>query len=209
MRRRQRIASYAQHYRVQAEEFKNWRPALTPRKCERRWLLIASSHERLTKLAEASLPLSSEVLEECEPSPDSAPNLRIAQQSGKKASMRHRREEPVAQARRHVAEAEAHIARQEALIARLSGDERYAQLVAEANHILDTLEHTLRLAGEHLALEISEVCSKKLQQSARVPVNTSGSIRRVPVGISPIRYRPVGGLGCERLQRSGYLGADV
>ena len=56
--------------------------------------------------------------------------------------------------------------REEALIARLSGDERHALLVAEANHILDTLKHTLHLAGEHPAPEISEACSKRLQQNA-------------------------------------------
>ena len=65
-------------------------------------------------------------------------------------------EDPVAQARRHVAEAEGHIARQEALVARLSGDARHVALAVQARVILATLRQTLRLAREHLTLELKK-----------------------------------------------------
>ena len=74
------------------------------------FLRIADSHERLTKLAEASLPLRFDVSEGCGSPPDDARDLRIAQKSGEETSVRHRRKEPAVQARQHVAEAEAHIA---------------------------------------------------------------------------------------------------
>jgi hypothetical protein len=60
----------------------------------------------------------------------------------------------VAQARRHVKEAADCIARQEALVARLSYDDKYAALAAEAKEILETLKYTLTLARDHLALEM-------------------------------------------------------
>lgn len=63
-------------------------------------------------------------------------------------------EEPIAQASRHVVEAQRHVARQEILVARLSGDPRHAELAAEARNILDTLNHTLSLARQHLELEL-------------------------------------------------------
>jgi hypothetical protein len=65
-------------------------------------------------------------------------------------------EDPIAQARRHVGEAQDHIAPQEALVMRLSSDLRHAALAAEAREVLQTLEHTLSLARQHLDLELKK-----------------------------------------------------
>ena len=48
----------------------------------------------------------------------------------------------------------ARIERQEALVARLSDSNKHLPLANEAREILGTLEHTLRLARDHLALEL-------------------------------------------------------
>ena len=67
-----------------------------------------------------------------------------------------RAEDPVSQARRHVAEAEVRIERQEALVARLSDNSKYAALLDQAREVLATLKYTLRLAREHLELELKK-----------------------------------------------------
>ena len=91
------------------------------------------------------------------PPPDDLRDSRIAAEPSEDGSVRQRpTEDPVAQARRHVAEAEGHIVRQEALVARLSGDARHVALAVQARVILATLRQTLRLAREHLALELKK-----------------------------------------------------
>ena len=88
--------------------------------------------------------------------PDDPQEFRIAAENGEGSVRQRSTEDPIAQARRHVAEAEDHIARQEALVVRLSGDARHVALAVQARVILATLRQTLRLAREHLALELKK-----------------------------------------------------
>lgn len=62
------------------------------------------------------------------------------------------REEALAQAHRHVLEAESHVAHQLKLIEELERD-GHNRMVAQAQSVLRTLQHTLDLAREHLRLE--------------------------------------------------------
>jgi len=152
---RRNMAARAQSYQVQAEAFKSQAARAHSAQTRERLLRIAASHERLARLADASRQLVSDIPEDPEPRPDSAPDPRIAEKS-REGTVRRWLEDPVAQTRRHIAEAESHIARQDALITRLSGDERYAVLVEQAKDILDTLTHTRNLARQHLALELNK-----------------------------------------------------
>ena len=61
--------------------------------------------------------------------------------------MRHKPQDRLEIARRHVAQAEAEVARQDARV-------RYVELAAQARAILSTLTHSLRLAREQLAREL-------------------------------------------------------
>ena len=68
--------------------------------------------------------------------------------------MRHKPQDRLEIARRHVAQAEAEVARQDARVVKLSNDNRYVELAAQARAILSTLTHSLRLAREQLAREL-------------------------------------------------------
>jgi hypothetical protein len=63
------------------------------------------------------------------------------------------RESPVARAQQHVARAEDRVARQKQLIERLVRDD-HPVTASQARVVLAVLEESLRLAHEHLALEI-------------------------------------------------------
>ncbi len=65
------------------------------------------------------------------------------------------REDPLAQAERHVRQAEAHVAQQRAIVARLDRDQ-HGEAATIAREMLATLEHTLELARAHLRLERAE-----------------------------------------------------
>ena len=65
------------------------------------------------------------------------------------------REDPLAQAERHVREGEGRIARQHEIIAELDRD-GHAPMAAEARQLLATLQQTLDLAREHLHIERRE-----------------------------------------------------
>jgi hypothetical protein len=56
---------------------------------------------------------------------------------------------------RHVIEAEGHVARQEALIKELDRD-GHPELAITARELLVTLKTSLRLAREHLAMELEK-----------------------------------------------------
>jgi len=123
-----------------------------------RLLRIAASHERLVALAEGGGRREGPSNE-----PDhgalATDDLRGSRTTAEceEASVRQRsREDPIAKERRHIAQAKDHIARQEALVVKLSADKRYTALAAQARVILATLKQTLRLAREHLALELKK-----------------------------------------------------
>jgi hypothetical protein len=58
-------------------------------------------------------------------------------------------ETPLEQAQRHVLEGEQRVARQRAIIEEMDRDEHPA-VAAQARHVLETLEETLRLSRQHL-----------------------------------------------------------
>jgi hypothetical protein len=123
-----------------------------------RLLRIAASHERLVKLAEGGARREGPPSEPDHrvPPADDLRGSRIAAEY-EEASVRQRsREDPIAKERRHIAQAEDRIARQETLVAKLSADKRFGDLAAQARVILATLKETLRLAREHLALELKK-----------------------------------------------------
>jgi len=62
-------------------------------------------------------------------------------------------EDPLAMTRRHVLEAEGHVARQEILVAKLDRNGQVA-LAVQAREILATLKTSLKLAQEHLSIEL-------------------------------------------------------
>ena len=101
---------------------------------EARLLRIAGHHEKLALMEGAPEPP--------EPDPPAMAQFPL--------------ENPFSQARRHVLQAEGNVARQRVLLARLSADPRHALLADQARMILATLTHTLKLAREHLALELAE-----------------------------------------------------
>ena len=141
---KEQARKYAQHYRANAEEFKKQAARSRFPEIQARLLRIAASSERLCNIAEGTEAMSAgegegQAKEPAELSPDAATK---------------RAEDSVFQARRHVAEAEARIERQEALVARLSDSNKHLALASEAREILDTLKHTLRLARDHLTLEL-------------------------------------------------------
>jgi hypothetical protein len=81
-------------------------------------------------------------------------------------------EDPVAQAGRHVAQAERHVARQQALVAKLSKNKKHAALVAQAKGILDTMKWTLRVARDHLAIELRKDPSSRPDPNGASVTNT-------------------------------------
>ena len=62
-------------------------------------------------------------------------------------------EDPLAQAQRHVLEGEQRVAKQVDLLERMKADGDSEQLIAAAETVLATLQQTLELSREHLALE--------------------------------------------------------
>ena len=142
---KQQARKYAEHYQASAEELKKQAARIRFPEIQARLLRIAASSERLYNLAEGRGDL---VQLESQAVPRKP--LKTSEQATK------RKEDPILQARRHIAEAEFRIERQEALIARLSGDNKYVALADEAREILITLKHTLRLARDHLALELKK-----------------------------------------------------
>jgi len=62
-------------------------------------------------------------------------------------------EDPLTMTCRHVREAEGHVARQEALIQELNRD-GHIELAVEVRELLATLKTSLRLAQEHLSIEL-------------------------------------------------------
>jgi len=132
---------YAEHYQVSAEEFKKQAARIRFPEIQARLLRIAAATERLYHLAEGR---------------DDAVHLENQAASLETVEGARLAESPVAQSRRHVAEAEVRIKRQEALVARLSNSDKYLELAGEAREILSTLQQTLRLARDHLALELKK-----------------------------------------------------
>jgi hypothetical protein len=142
---KQQAGKYAQHYRVSAEEFRKQAERSRFPEIQVRLLRIAASSERLCDIAEGKTD---------EAGPADRAEHREPMKSSHEAA-RHT-EDPVSQARRHVAEAEVRIERQEALVVRLSNSNKYTDLADEARKILATLKQTLRLARDHLALELKK-----------------------------------------------------
>ena len=138
---------YAQHYRVNAEEFRKQASQCRFPEIQARLLRIAASNERLCNIVEGRV---GEAKAEGQPEYGQPIRLRHKETTIKRA------EDPVSQARRHVAEAETRIERQEALVARLSDSDKHIDLAAEARVILATLKQTLLLARDHLALELKK-----------------------------------------------------
>ena len=144
---KQHAQKYAQHYRVSAEEFRKQAARCRFPEIQARLLRLAASNERLLNIAEGAGDIAesedyAETPEPVKPSPQAATIKRT--------------EDPVSQAGRHVAEAEARIERQQALVARLSDNIKYAALLDQAREVLATLKDTLRLARDHLALELKK-----------------------------------------------------
>jgi hypothetical protein len=141
---KQQAQRYADHYRANADEFRKLAARSRFPEIQVRLLRIAASNERLSNIVEGT----NEVAE----SEANAERPELVKPSH--AAAIKRVEDPVLQARRHVAEAEARIEQQEALVARLSDNSKYAALRDQAKEILATLKDTLRLARDHLALEL-------------------------------------------------------
>jgi len=137
-------AKDAEHYKFQAAELRKQAARTHSAEMRDRLLRIAASHDRLVQLAEGRMAAS----ERSDPSTPEPARAADASIPGKKLP-----EDPLAQARRHVAEMQGRVERQEALLAKLASDPRHAGLASEAEAILDTLNHTLCLAREHLAIE--------------------------------------------------------
>lgn len=84
----------------------------------------------------------------------SSPRFGIAKRSTGAVAGRAVRD-PLTTARKYIAEAEDRVARQEALVLRLLQDKRRRNVAAKAKEILDTLKHSIRLAREHLSIELT------------------------------------------------------
>jgi hypothetical protein len=138
---KQQAQRYAQHYKMNAEQFRKLAARSRFPEIQARLLRIASSNETLCNIAEGTY-----VTAETE-------GHAVPQEPPHEAATR-RTEDPVSQARRHVAEAEARIERQQALVARLSDSTKYSALAGQAREILSTLQQTLQLARDHLELEL-------------------------------------------------------
>jgi hypothetical protein len=62
-------------------------------------------------------------------------------------------EDPLAQAERHVLEGEERVAKQIELVARMKADGDSERLIVAGETLLATLQRTVELAREHLAIE--------------------------------------------------------
>jgi len=140
---KQQAKKDADHYRANAEEFRKLAARSRFPEIQVRLLRIAASNERLSNIVEGTNDVAESEANAERPEPVKPSH----------AATIKRVEDPVLQARRHVAEAEARIERQEALVVRLSNTDHLA-LASEAREILATLKHTLRLARDHLTLEL-------------------------------------------------------
>ena len=142
---KQQAQKYAQHYRVNAQEFRKLAARSRFPEIQARLLRIAAANERLCNIADGTHT-----------------TIQAEGHAGTPVTSRHeaaavrRTEDPVSQARRHVAEAEARIERQEALVAMLSDSSKHLSLAGQAKEILSTLKQTLRLARDHLEYELSK-----------------------------------------------------
>ena len=130
-----------------AEEFRKQAARSRFPEIQTRLLRISASSERLCNIAEGT--------GDVEQSEGRAEPREPAKPSDEGGAI-NRAEDPVSQARRHVAEAEARIEWQEALVARLSDSNKHLALADQAREILATLNQTLRLARDHLALELKK-----------------------------------------------------
>ena len=156
---RKEMARYADHYRLQAEEYE--RQAARARLPELRasLLRIAASHARLAQLAagrEAPRQWLFDVTDGTKPPADEQEDATSIGGTEKGLMKGGLIEGSLAQARRHVTAAERMVAKQGALVARLSEDPRYAVLAAEAREVLGTLKQTLALSRDHLEIELSK-----------------------------------------------------
>jgi len=150
---RRQAEKYSDHYRVNAEQFRRLAAGCRYPEIRERLLRVAASNERLAEIVGGAYGLPKDRPKKILVGQSSPANWRMTAES--EEPVRHRpREDPVAQARRHVAEAEDRIARQEALVARLLLDNKHLALADEGKEILATLKRTLSLAREHLALEL-------------------------------------------------------
>jgi hypothetical protein len=143
---KQQAQRFADHYKMNAEEFRKMAARSTFPEIQARLLRIAASNERLCNIAEGTLAVVQTV-------DHAIPQKPVTPRNEAPVG---RTEDPVSQARRHVAEAEARIERQETLVARLSDSDKYLSLAGQARDILGTLNQTLRLAREHLEYELSK-----------------------------------------------------
>ena len=144
---KQQAQRFAQHYKVNAEQFRKRAARSHFPEIRARLLRIAASNERLCDLAEGILVTA----EAKDGTIAREPLLQPLQETIIKPT-----EDPISQARRHVAEAARRIERQEALIARLLNSDKHIFLAEQANEILSTLKQTYRLARDHLELELKK-----------------------------------------------------
>jgi hypothetical protein len=142
---KQQAERFAQHYKVNAEQFKKLAARSRFPLIQARLLRIGDFNERLCNIAEGTHAAARHM------EGNAAPQKPVT--SRREAAVKPT-EDPVSQARRHVAEAEARIERQEALVARLSDSSKYPSLADQATEILGTLNQTLRLARDHLEYEL-------------------------------------------------------
>ena len=151
------VARYAEHYRFQVEEFKKLASRAHSPEMSYRFLRIAAANERLAQLATGEdrlLHPSSDATAVREAPLDDERMPGTAAESLEQEVTRKPAESPLEQAHRHVVQAEDQVARQRALVEKLSQEEKHIALAAEAREILNTLEHTLVLARQHLSLEL-------------------------------------------------------
>jgi hypothetical protein len=156
---------YAQHNRVNGEEFRKQAARSSFPEIQARLLRIAASNERLCSIVVGTRDVAES---------ESRAELREPAKPSHEAAIK-RAEDPVSEARRHVAEAEARIERQEALVARLSDSNKHLSLASEAREILAALKHTLRLARDHLALELRNNSSSTPFCSVGAPQRQRGN----------------------------------
>jgi hypothetical protein len=143
---KQQAQRYAQYYKRNAEGFRKLAARSPFPEIQTRLLQIADANEVLCNMAEGTHAIAQT---------DDHPVVQKLPKPLHEAAIR-RTEDPRSQARRHVAEAEVHIERQEALVAKLSYSNKYLSLARQAKDILRTLQQTLRLARDHLELELSK-----------------------------------------------------
>jgi len=139
---KQQAQRYAQHYRMNAQEFRKLAARSRFPEIQARLLRIAAANERLCNIADGTHTAAQ------------TEGHAVTPVTSRHEAAVRRTEDPVSQARRHVAAAEERIERQEALVVRLSDNNKHLALANEAREILTTLKQTLRLARDHLEYEL-------------------------------------------------------